>query len=539
MTLFSRPLSALAAGWVLTLSVSAFAQLDQSSDPAPAKTAPASAKAVRAEAKDQTPVPDVSLYDAVKKGLVTVSAESLGDGRMMLSVKNKTKKKLNVILPPGIVAQSATGQFGGMGGGGGGGGMGGGGMGGGGGGMGGGGMGGGGMGGGMGGGGGRSQTMPPMMGMMMLARMIMYFCGDPSSWDQRSLMIGMMGGGGMGGMGGGGMGGMGGGGMGGAMGGGMRSVPPTDLPYAALNPSQTRSLATRLVGLSQPDPEAGIVFPEQGEKLRLADISDINDKPLVQKALRRLAASKAPSAVAQLVMWRIAAGLDWNVIDQMSQKWANANELVLAREFVARLEKSSEGETGRLLFEFEGSDDAGRAAATELSKLLDKKTILGLVGQVGIPERPEGPTVACTVKLSATDAQVQVKSSDTAAQNWMPFGKFSLAVKSESGSFDAAGFSDSLAEGILNRLVRARLGKGSKESGKLLYPVMIDNASPLVLEGLAMVGTASKADATPNVLLSIGAAPRRTTVVATTDEVVRSLGLKKGIKVVAVDLSGL
>ena len=39
--------------------------------------------------------------------------------------------------------------------------------------------------------------------MMMLARMIMYFCGDPDSWDLRSIMIGMMGGMGMGGMGGG------------------------------------------------------------------------------------------------------------------------------------------------------------------------------------------------------------------------------------------------------------------------------------------------------------------------------------------------
>ncbi len=41
--------------------------------------------------------------------------------------------------------------------------------------------------------------------MMMLARIIMYFCGDPDSWDMRSLMIGMMGMrgmmGGMGGMG--------------------------------------------------------------------------------------------------------------------------------------------------------------------------------------------------------------------------------------------------------------------------------------------------------------------------------------------------
>ena len=33
----------------------------------------------------------------------------------------------------------------------------------------------------------------------------------------------------------------------GGMGGGMRSVPPTDLPSALLNPGQTRHLPTRLV----------------------------------------------------------------------------------------------------------------------------------------------------------------------------------------------------------------------------------------------------------------------------------------------------
>ena len=52
-----------------------------------------------------------------------------------------------------------------------------------------GGMGGGGMGGGMMGMGGMGRaagTMPPTMGMMMLSRMIMYFCGDPDSWDMRS-----------------------------------------------------------------------------------------------------------------------------------------------------------------------------------------------------------------------------------------------------------------------------------------------------------------------------------------------------------------
>ena len=49
---------------------------------------------------------------------------------MTMTVTNKTRRQLKVILPPGIIAQGATGQFGGMGGGGGGmgGGMGGGGM---------------------------------------------------------------------------------------------------------------------------------------------------------------------------------------------------------------------------------------------------------------------------------------------------------------------------------------------------------------------------------------------------------------------------
>ena len=211
------------------------------------------ATADNSQQKDDKKVPEISLLDAMRDGLVSVKAEGNGDGRMTLAVTNKSHRQLRVVLPPGIIAQGATGQFGGMGGMGGGmGGMGGGmgGMGGGMGGMGGGmmgGMGGAGGGGGMGGMGGMGMqqgTMPSTMGMMMLARMIMYFCGDPDSWDQRSLMIGMMGGMGggmMGGMGGGMMGGMG-GGMGG-MGGGMRSVPPSALPSALLNRGQTRRFA--------------------------------------------------------------------------------------------------------------------------------------------------------------------------------------------------------------------------------------------------------------------------------------------------------
>jgi len=100
-----------------------------------------------------------------------------------------------------------------------------------------------------------------------------------------------------------------GGGMGG-MGGGMRSVPPTSLPFANLKPGQKRDLPTRLVSLSQPDPdsETGVSFPAKDEKLQLGDVSEINGDDRVQKALKRLAADKAPATISQLVMWRLSRG---------------------------------------------------------------------------------------------------------------------------------------------------------------------------------------------------------------------------------------
>ena len=101
-------------------------------------------------------------------------------------------------------------------------------------------------------------------------------------------------------------------------------------------------------------------------------------------------------------------------------------------------------------------------------------------------------------------------------------------------------FADGLAEGILNRLVRAQVTKGTaREKGKLIYQIRIDNASPLVLNGLALLGTMSAADEKPKPLSGICISPRRSLTVPATEEVVRTLGLKKGIKLVALDLSGL
>jgi hypothetical protein len=394
------------------------------------------------------------------------------------------------------------------------------------------------MGGGMGGMGRQSGTMPPMMGMMMLSNIIMYFCGDADSWDRRSLMMGMGGGGMMGGMGG--MGGGMGGGMMGGMGGGMRSIPPTDPPFAELKPKQTRQLPTSVVSLTNPEGESGLVLPAQGEKLRIVgDVDRVNDDAQVQKTLRRLARGLAPASVSQLVMWRVAGGLDWATIGQLSDKWANRYELTLARDFVDQLGSLPEGESGHILFQFVGTDSVTESMAKELSDSIKDKTVLGLQAVIGVPSRPDRPAVACQVRLKDREALVQVSSSDSAGQNWVPFGKFTLPTSKVDGKLDRAQFADALAEGVLNRLVRVQLTKGPRDKGKLTYQLRIENASPLILNGLSLIGPPSKSAEEPKVLMGITIPPRKSLTVPASEDAVKTLGLKQGIRVMAVDLSGL
>ena len=342
------------------------------------------------------------------------------------------------------------------------------------------------------------------------------------------------------GMMGGGMGGMG-GGMGG---GGMRSVPPTLLPSAVLNPGQTRHLPTRLVSITAPDLEQGLRVPEKGEPMQiLGDISQVNDDDRVQKALRRLATDKAPTSLSQLVMWNLAAGLDWSTIAQLSQGWSNRHELAMARDFVNRLDTLPVGESGRLFVEVVASDEASQGVAAELSKSLQGKSILGLVAEASdkLSAHAEAPAIGCRVKLKAGEASVQVLGSDAVASSWVAFGKFNVPVAQGQEKFDATRFANDLAEGVLNRLVRAQVIKGAttREKGKLVYQIRIENASPMVLNGLALLGTDSPEKETPKVLTGICVSPRRSLTIPANEEVVKALGLKKGIRLTALDLSGL
>jgi hypothetical protein len=331
----------------------------------------------------------------------------------------------------------------------------------------------------------------------------------------------------------------------GGMGGGFRSVPPTMPPSADLKPDQTRSLPTRLASLSPPGADRRVSLPQKGERLRVGDIRDTTNDPRVLKALTRLAADKAPETVATLVLWNVASGLDWAAVAEKSKGWANAHELSLAKTLVAQLDALPAGETGRLLYEVKGSGAASEALARDLEALLKDRPVLGLVAQAGIPEAPAAPAVACRIVVSGTaakpEASVFVATTDGEASSWVGVGKFTLPVALEGGKPKAVAFADAMAEGLLSRLVRAQVSKtGALVKGKAVYKVRIDNASPLILNGLAIAGNGvTRTESTPKVLSGIAVSPHKSISLPLTADMVDQFGLRKDVRLIAADLSGL
>jgi hypothetical protein len=507
----------------------------------------------------------VNLFDGLRDGRLAAIAEGRGDGRMTLSITNQSSTRLRVVLPPGLVASGASGQFGGGGIGGPGGGFGmpggGGGQ------MGGGGFNNGGFGGQLGGGGGgfgnngmglgngmggmgmnrgmgSGAVMPAPLGMINLGRLIMTLTGPLDSWDRRSLFqnnVGMgMGGNGMGNGGGFNGGNLGGNGFG--PGRGFRSLPVIGPPSALVEPGRTRHLPTSLVSLSSPGPDGQLTLPAKGEELTLKNIdTDPRFSPKVRAALKHLAEAQAPETVAQLVLWHIAGGLDWSTLARVSRPWANRSELALAHDIATRISTEAgalEHPEGRLAIEVVA--DAGYAElGTAFRSVLAAQPIFGLPVRSGIPNQPICPSIACRTRIAGPEATVQLWLSDPSGK-WVSAGKFALPVpETRDVKAAATALSDAWMDGVLSRLIRVQLAAGPKTKGKESYKIRIDNVSSLVLHGLVLSGTAARESGHPSALGGLCLPPKKTLTVPATSEVVERLGFKNGVRVLAACLTGI
>ena len=491
----------------------------------------------------------VDLLAAARAGTIDVIAQGRDDGRISLSVTNRGNVPLKVVLPAGLIASGATGQFAGMGGVGGGiggigglGGAGGGGFGGmnngfgGGGGM--NGFGGGGMNNGFGGGmnnrggmgagmGGFNSggTLPASVGMMMVGRLIMNLSGERNSWSFVSSMP-MGNGGGMNngfGGGGGGMNGFG-GGMNNGFGNGFRSVPPTSLPFTTIAPGQTHELPTRVISLDPPRNDATSVVPAPGEILKLDAPSQSHISSLTTSAVEALANAKAPGTIAQLVTWNVANEVEWSTIARLSKGWANTHELTLAKTFAESL-GSREASAMKPRMYYEVSTKSGDDA-DKLEAVLNDHVFFGLKTGKTIPGRPMIPAIACRIKLDGTSAKVTLLQSDADAADWITRGEFSFK-RGENG-WDG----DTLAREILDRLVTAKVVAGPKVKGKPTYRLEIVNSSPLVLNSVVF-GVENDEAKRPSIFPAVGLSPQRKLVLPITNQTPRET------RVLAAELSAL
>jgi len=333
------------------------------------------------------------------------------------------------------------------------------------------------------------------------------------------------------------------------MGGGFRSIPPTGLPEALVKPGETRRLPTNVVSLDPPADGQRLSVPAEGEKLRIGDVKNSRADGRVAEALRRLAVEKAPKTVSQLVIWKLLTDSDWDKLTRDAATWANAHEISLARQFIAELDQPAprsalEADPGTFFWVASGDHEASNTVLDDLKKTLEGRRVLGLQSRNEIPAHPTGPGLACEVHLtgSGPSAKLDVRFAVTDAEctRWVPSGRFSVPVQKDSRPLESAKLADALAAELLDRVVLAKLSPGPRVKGKPTYTITIRNTSPLVLNGLALSGASSDpASAQMSVLWGMCVPPHRDLKVPASPQVVERLKLKKGIRVVGADLSGL
>lgn len=119
-------------------------------------------------------------------------------------------------------------------------------------------------------------------------------------------------------------------------------------------------------------------------------------------------------------------------------------------------------------------------------------------------------------------------------------GKFTLPLAGDDDQPKGAEkLVQSVGENAISRIIRVQVVNGRDAKGRSTPKLKIDNASPLLLNGIAVRGPLSKSEDPPVVLTGFSLPPRRTLAIPSSSETVAKLGLRKGVKVVAADLGSL
>ena len=238
----------------------------------------------------------------------------------------------------------------------------------------------------------------------------------------------------------------------------------------------------------------------------------------------------------------------------------------LARQFVERLDatrgEALKTDSGVLYWDVTARDAKDEAVAARLRTLLEKSSVLGLKAHRGVPDHPTGPALATRITLNENKAEVKLATTDSAGTGWVTLEPITLkmtvvepkvvaAEESKSGekavaseTIDpemrkAAQVADGVAAGLLSRLVGAKLSKGHRVKGHDTFQVRIINASPFVLNGVALWGTEDASTSPPAMLAGLSVPPRKSLTVPASPDLVERLRLKDGLRVFAADLSGL
>lgn len=326
----------------------------------------------------------------------------------------------------------------------------------------------------------------------------------------------------------------------------MRSIPAAGLPQASLRPERTALLPVNLVSLRGPQRNGRIAFPRKNEPLRIKDISQLTGDKWAQTALRELAAHEAPQAVSQLVLWHVGIGLEWDTIERLSKNWANPYELGLAKSFVKDLrEKSGKADSAsvarsNLYFALTSRRKPGDVIESGMHDLLENWEFLGLQTVEGIPANPSAPSVAVRVRLDDQIAQVQLAVSDESCSAWKSVGKFHVDLATAEGKhLKPLEITDNLAEQILGHLIDTQIVRRRSSHGSSPYLIRVANATPLVLNALAVGGLANDPLARPAVMVGLSIPPHHAVNIPADKDTVRQLHLYRGMKPVAANLGGL